>query len=200
MFGYHNLFQFRDTELLINGNACWSQLCFIFVPFWDHGAYLWTSVFNTLSHHYYEDYREMHWKLGGRMLQLQGRVRQLLAYLEWGRHLKCTMGRLLASAGCTPGRLLPAVPGIGFSLAGNLQYPAKDYASAWQGGGSIEKHWHGRHHWATDKHFGYGTYDCIANLGSGGDPDKREAALLGFLEEYQKLVEGTVKVASILRS
>ena len=23
---------------------------------------------------------------------------------EWGRHLKCTMGRLLASAGCTPGR------------------------------------------------------------------------------------------------
>ena len=93
-----------------------------------------TSAFNTLSHHYYEDYREMrlfwtrqeqekgwkgkgpagpvlfnvhegfsacmfllplkpdmsrHWKLGGRMLQLQGRVRQLLAYLEPGHFRGC---------------------------------------------------------------------------------------------------------------
>ncbi|CAE7191768.1 unnamed protein product [Symbiodinium natans] len=92
---------------------------------------------------------------------------------------------------------------IGFCISSSRELEAfvlsKDYVSAQLANGPIDRHWHGLHHWSTEKHFGYGTYDSISNLGSGGDPDKKEARLEGFLDEYLKLRAGTVKTVSMLR-
>ncbi|CAE7438798.1 unnamed protein product [Symbiodinium sp. CCMP2456] len=184
----------QDSGLLESPvEATWSQLAFVFAPFWDHCFYFWMALFNTLNHHYYEDYRHLHWRLAGMMLQLQSHLRRPLAHLEWGRLL------VRSAPLCWAGDILPDMPGFGFPLAANLQYPSKDYVSAQLSNGSIDRHWHGLHHWSTEKHFGYGTYDSISKLGSGGDPDRREAQLGGFLDEYLKLRAGTVKTVSMLQ-
>ncbi|CAJ1350677.1 unnamed protein product [Effrenium voratum] len=155
--------------------ALYVQLAFVLVPFFDHSAYLWTSVFNSLSHHYYEDYKSAHWKVIKHMMLTQQTVRSVLAKIEMK---------------------FRAVP----MLADNVQHPSEEFKSPHLGLGSIEKAWHGRHHWTTERRFGYGTYDCISNLGSDGslDQDKREAQLEAFLTEYIGLKTGQIKTTSLV--
>mmetsp|Transcript_37122 Transcript_37122/g.85798 ORF Transcript_37122/g.85798 Transcript_37122/m.85798 type:complete len:503 (+) Transcript_37122:44-1552(+) len=177
----------HDCGLLeICAEAPYLQLCFIFVPFYDQCAYAWTTIFNSLAHHYYEEYRHVHWKMAGHMLQVQKYARSLVSHIEFGKSIS---------------RCLPFVP-FRPIFAENLQYPAAAYAPAAPGNGPIELHWHGQHHWTSEKHFGYGTWDSVSNLGS--DPSlpkpEKEKELVKFLEEYLKVVSGRLQVLSIATS
>ncbi|CAE7343632.1 unnamed protein product [Symbiodinium pilosum] len=153
----------QDCGLLESGaEAAYVNLCFVFVPFFDNCAFMWRSLYNTLIHHYYEEYRNWHWKLAGQMILAQKRVNQIVSFVAWGSSL------------C---KLMPFIQ-IWPSFAKNLQYPSADYASAHFADGSIEKHWHGRHHWTTEKHFGYGTYDSISNLASDSSQENQEEQMV----------------------
>ncbi|CAJ1390964.1 unnamed protein product [Effrenium voratum] len=143
----------QDCGLLETGpEAAYVQLCFVFIPFFDNCAYAWNSAYNTLIHHYYEEYRSWHWKLAGAMVRLQSKVRRVVSRMEWGTWLRSDFSPL------------SPFPPFWPLFALNLQFPSADYASAYFAEGPIEKHWHGRHHWTTEKHFGYGTYDSVSNL------------------------------------
>ena len=135
-----------------------------------------------MIHHYYEEYRNWHWKLAGQMILAQKRVNQIVSFVAWGSSL------------C---KLMPFIQ-IWPSFAKNLQYPSADYASAHFADGSIEKHWHGRHHWTTEKHFGYGTYDSISNLASDSSQENQEEQMVQFLREYLQLLTGQIQTTSIL--
>eukprot|EP00440_Ansanella_granifera_P018612 gb/GFBE01020218.1/.p1 GENE.gb/GFBE01020218.1/~~gb/GFBE01020218.1/.p1 ORF type:complete len:499 (+),score=72.80 gb/GFBE01020218.1/:1-1497(+) len=155
--------------------ALYVQLVFLLVPFFDNCAYVWSSTFNSLHHHYYEEYKHVHWKVVKHMMLFQRHVRALLSKLE-----------------------LVSVPDS--ILAENLQYPSADFKSPHLGLGSIENAWHGRHHWTTQRLFGYGTYDCISNLGSDVaiDAAKREADITAFLNEYVGVITKTIQITSLV--
>eukprot|EP00439_Symbiodinium_sp_Y106_P072630 s1437_g13.t1 len=173
----------QDCGLLETGaEAAYVNLCFVLVPFFDNCAYVWNSMYNTLVHHYYEEYRNWHWKLAGQIILVQKHVHRIVSCFEWGSALA----------------KLPPLRRMWPGFALNLQYPSADFASAHFADGSIEKHWHGRHHWSTEKHFGYGTYDSISNLVSDSTPEKCEEQLVQFLKEYLQLLKGQISTTSIL--
>ncbi|CAJ1358757.1 unnamed protein product [Effrenium voratum] len=177
----------QDCGLLETGpEAAYVQLCFVFIPFFDNCAYAWNSAYNTLIHHYYEEYRSWHWKLAGAMVRLQSKVRRVVSRMEWGTWLRSDFSPL------------SPFPPFWPLFALNLQFPSADYASAYFAEGPIEKHWHGRHHWTTEKHFGYGTYDSVSNLVWDSSSEEQEQVLVQFLEEYLKLQAGQIQSTSIL--
>ena len=152
----------------------YTHLAFIFVPFFDNIAYLWAAIFNSMNHHYYEAYKNLHWKVAKWMLFTQSRCRSWLGKLE-----------------------VFTIGSWSMLLAENLQFPSAEFKSPWLGHGSVERTFHGRHHWTTERHFGYGTYDCVSNLGAK-QKDSSKASFHEFVEEYVGLLSGQIQTASIV--
>eukprot|EP00438_Fugacium_kawagutii_P027199 Skav210173 [mRNA] locus=scaffold5148:17528:18169:+ [translate_table: standard] len=151
-------------------------MAFIMVPFFDHVAYLWAAILNCLNHHYYNEYQNLHWRLAKWMFFSQRCCREwFLSKLEpaFPPRISCFFSSLLAE---------------------NLQFPSADYKSPWLGLGSVEEMWHGRHHWTTERHFGYGTYDSVSNLGASTS----QGTFDDFVEEYLGLLRGQIQPASIV--
>ncbi|CAK8989182.1 unnamed protein product [Durusdinium trenchii] len=175
----------QESGLLESGaEALYVQLAFVLVPFFDHAAYLWAAINNTMNHHYYEDYKNLHWKVAKHMLLAQRMFRKHFSKLE-----------------------LPAWQLLDGLLAENLRFPATDFKSPQLGLGSIEKAWHARHHWTTEKRFGYGTYDSVSNLAAAArakakageaETEGESEKLEQFLKEYLQLLTGQIQTTSLV--
>ncbi|CAK8989466.1 unnamed protein product [Durusdinium trenchii] len=172
------------THVRASGQALYVQLAFVLVPFFDHAAYLWAAINNTMNHHYYEDYKNLHWKVAKHMLLAQRMFRKHFSKLE-----------------------LPAWQLLDGLLAENLRFPATDFKSPQLGLGSIEKAWHARHHWTTEKRFGYGTYDSVSNLAAAArakakageaETEGESEKLEQFLKEYLQLLTGQIQTTSLV--
>lgn len=114
--------------------AIFVAMCYTWVPHLDMLDWILDNHVNEFFHHYYEEYRQTYWVVVLWLTWLQGQTRGI-----FGR-LACVEQPL----GCD-----------------NLMYEHEDPQTV--EGAPIAESWHGKHHWTTHQHFGYGTFDSLLN-------------------------------------